>query len=133
MPQILGKDNSKWEQTIASQAETEYYKQLTKSLASKLQVLYRSDYKRDSEAEKIINPSQEDIDATMYEFSNDMLPNELMIIIKVGINNAHRLLTDKEIYQIAKMYEAYKKYGTREYPNVPIMTFDIKYITRRKF
>ena len=133
MPQILGKDNSKFEQTIASQAETEYYKQLTKSLANKLQVLYTINYNRDSEAQKIINPSQEDIDNLMYEFTNDMLPNELLIIIKVGINNAQRLLTDKEIYQIAKMYEAYKKYGTREYPNRPVMEFDIKYITRRKY
>lgn len=114
MPQIIGKDNSKLEETIAKQAETEYYKQLTKSLANRLQVLYSMDYKRDSEAYKIINPSQEDIDNVMYEFTNDMMSNELLIIIIVRINNAHRLLTDKEIYQIAKMYEAYKKYVRKE-------------------
>ena len=115
MPQILGKDNSKFYQTIASQAESEYYKKFAMEIFWTISQLltYRWNYVGNDKVEKFVNPSQEDIDDVMYEFSNDMVPNELLIIVKVAINNKHRLLTDKEIYHITKMYEEFKKHEKR--------------------
>lgn len=113
MPQILGKDNSKFEQTIAAQAETDYYRQLAGKIFVTIRRINALTYfLQDDETRKIAHPSQEDINDVMYEFSNGMVPNELLIIVKVGINHNHRLFTDKEIYQIAKVYEVIKEYET---------------------
>jgi len=114
MPQIVGKDNSQFLKVINTQAETQFYKDLAESMMEALRRLEeysKYEYYMDSECKRIVEPRQKDIDNAVLEMENDMFPNELTILIKALINSKGRLLTSKEIYQVSKLYNAYKTYS----------------------
>lgn len=114
MPQILGRDNSQFLKVVNTQADTQFYKDLAESMMEALRRLEKYvnyEYYMDSECKKIVEPKQKDIDNAMLEMENDMFPNELTILIRTLIKIKGRLLTPKEIYQVSKLYDAYKTYN----------------------
>lgn len=114
MPQILGKDNSQFLKVVNTQADTQFYRDLAESMLEafrRLEKYVTYEYYMDSDCKRIVEPKQKDIDNAMLEMENDMFPNELTILIRTLIKIKGRLLTPKEIYQVSKLYDAYKTYN----------------------
>lgn len=100
MPKITVEDNSKFIQTINTQACTNYYKNMAEHISARVDKLLMKDY-FDYNANPV---ARENIEKIAYEFENDLFCNELLIIVRAIINIKKRILTDEEIYFIYIAY-----------------------------